>query len=395
MKALILVGGYGTRLRPLTLTQPKPLVEFANKPMMLHQMEALAAVGVDTVVLAVSYRAEQLEQEMTVHADRLGVKLVFSLEEEPLGTAGPLALARKHLEGDDPFFVLNSDVICDFPFKQMIDFHKDHGKEGTIAVTKVEEPSKYGVVVFDESNGAIADFVEKPQEYVGNKINAGLYIFNSAILDRIPLKPTSIEKEIFPEMAASGNLFAFVLPGFWMDVGQPKDFLKGMALFLNHVHTTKSENLATGKNIHETATIRGNVLVDPTATVGENCVIGPDVVIGPRVKIEGGVRIQHSTILSDSVTQLVFLFFKYTLQTISNYSWVSGSIVGRKCHIGSWVRIENICVIGDDVVNKIYVNTFSLTFIFQVVKDELYLNGASVLPHKSIAVNVPSKDIIM
>uniref|UniRef100_A0A8R1HJP2 mannose-1-phosphate guanylyltransferase n=1 Tax=Caenorhabditis japonica TaxID=281687 RepID=A0A8R1HJP2_CAEJA len=335
MKALILVGGYGTRLRPLTLTQPKPLVEFANKPMMLHQMEALAAVGVDTVVLAVSYRADQLEQEMTAHADRLGIKLIFSLEEEPLGTAGPLALARKHLEGEAPFFVLNSDVICDFPFKQMVEFHKKHGREGTIAVTKVEEPSKYGVVVFDEENGKIDDFVEKPQEYVGNKINAGLYIFSSAILDRIPLKPTSIEKEIFPNMASSGNLYAFVLPGFWMDVGQPRDFLKGMSLFLNHVRNTEAAKLATGSNIDETATIRGNVL-------------------GKNTEIQ-------------------------TFQTIGNYSWVSKSIIGRKCHIGNWVRIENICVIGDDVV----------------VKDELYLNEASVLPHKSIAVNVPSKDIIM
>lgn len=119
--------------------------------------------------------------------------------------------------------------------------------------------------------------------------------------------------------------------------------------------------------------------MDPSATVGENCVIGPDVVIGPRVKIEGGVRIQQSTILSDSVTPNVPSKLISIFQTIGNYSWVSGSIVGRKCHIGSWVRIENTCVIGDDVV----------------VKDELYLNEASVLPHKSIAVNVPSKDIIM
>lgn len=103
MKALILVGGYGTRLRPLTLTQPKPLVEFANKPMMLHQIEALATAGVTTVVLAVSYRAEQLEQEMKLHAERLGIRVYFSLEEEPLGTAGPLALARQYLDGDEPF----------------------------------------------------------------------------------------------------------------------------------------------------------------------------------------------------------------------------------------------------------------------------------------------------
>uniref|UniRef100_A0A8R1EIP0 NTP_transferase domain-containing protein n=1 Tax=Caenorhabditis japonica TaxID=281687 RepID=A0A8R1EIP0_CAEJA len=142
----------------------------------------------------------------------------------------------------------------------MVEFHKKHGREGTIAVTKVEEPSKYGVVVFDEENGKIDDFVEKPQEYVGNKINAGLYIFSSAILDRIPLKPTSIEKEIFPNMASSGNLYAFVLPGFWMDVGQPRDFLKGMSLFLNHVRNTEAAKLATGSNIDETATIRGNVL---------------------------------------------------------------------------------------------------------------------------------------
>ena len=118
MKALILVGGYGTRLRPLTLSKPKPLVEFANKPILLHQIEALVAVGVNHVVLAVSYQADQLEQEMQVEAARLGISITFSHEKEPLGTAGPLALSRKVLAKDDePFFVLNSDVICDFPFK--------------------------------------------------------------------------------------------------------------------------------------------------------------------------------------------------------------------------------------------------------------------------------------
>ncbi|VDL80542.1 unnamed protein product [Nippostrongylus brasiliensis] len=359
MKALILVGGYGTRLRPLTLTQPKPLVEFANKPMMLHQIEALATVGVTTVVLAVSYRAEQLEQEMKVHAERLGIQVHFSLEEEPLGTAGPLALARQYLDGEEPFFVLNSDVICEFPFQEMIDFHLSHGCEGTIAVTQVEEPSKYGVVVFDEHNGMIAEFVEKPQEYVGNKINAGLYIFSPSILDRISLRPTSIEKEIFPKMAEARTLFAFVLSGFWMDVGQPKDFLKGMSLFLEHKRKTESTILAGGDSV------QGNVLIDPSAIIGNNCRIGPNVVIGPRVRIEDGVCLRHSTVLSDSV--------------IRTHSWINQSIIGRKCSIGRWVRIENNSVIGDDVV----------------VNDELYLNGAQVLPHKSISSNVPEPHIIM
>ncbi|VDN43990.1 unnamed protein product [Gongylonema pulchrum] len=179
MKAVILVGGYGTRLRPLTLTQPKPLVEFANKPMMLHQMEALVEADVDTVILAVSYRAELLEKQMAQHADQLGVKVYFSVEEEPLGTAGPLALAKDLLKGDEPFFVLNSDIICDFPFRQMIEFHMKHGHEGTIAVTKVEEPSKYGVCVFNEKTGKIDSFVEKPEEYVGNKVQCLLFITRS------------------------------------------------------------------------------------------------------------------------------------------------------------------------------------------------------------------------
>merc|ERR1712018_478580 len=239
MKALILVGGYGTRLRPLTLSRPKPLVEFANKPILLHQIEALVDCGVAHVVLAVSYQADQLEQEMQVEAARLGISISFSHEKEPLGTAGPLALARDILGKDDaPFFVLNSDVICDFPFRDMVAFHKAHGREGTIVVTKVEEPSKYGVVVYDSTTGQIEKFVEKPQEFVSNKINAGMYIFSTGILDRIEVKPTSIEKEVFPFMADDAQLFCMELNGFWMDVGQPKDFLTGMCLYLDSLRNS-------------------------------------------------------------------------------------------------------------------------------------------------------------
>ncbi|MFH4983208.1 hypothetical protein AB6A40_009917 [Gnathostoma spinigerum] len=359
MKALILVGGFGTRLRPLTLTQPKPLVEFANKPMVLHQMEALVKAGVDTVILAVSYRAELLEQEMAKQADKLGVKVHFSVEEEPLDTAGPLALAKDYLSGNEPFFVLNSDVICDYPFKQMILFHKKHGREGTIAVTQVGEPSKYGVVVFDECDGRVERFVEKPQEYVGNKINAGFYVLSPSVLDRIPLRPTSVEKEVFPAMAHNKDLYAFILDGFWMDVGQPKDFLRGTQLYLKHLRKRESEELSQGTNIE------GNVLIDESAIISKDCVIGPNVVIGPRVIIENGACLRNCTILADSVVHM--------------HSWINSCIIGRKCSIGRWVRIENTSVIGDDVV----------------VKDELYLNGARVLPHKSISVSVPEPDVIM
>nr|XP_020466787.1 mannose-1-phosphate guanyltransferase beta isoform X2 [Monopterus albus] len=360
MKALILVGGYGTRLRPLTLSVPKPLVEFCNKPILLHQVEALVKAGVNHVVLAVSYMSELLEREMRVQEQRLGIRISLSHEKEPLGTAGPLALARELLNVDnEPFFVLNSDVICDFPFKDLMQFHRNHGKEGTIVVTRVEEPSKYGVVVFEADSGRIHRFVEKPQVFVSNKINAGIYIFNPSMLSRIQLRPTSIEKEIFPVMAEEGHLYTMELQGFWMDIGQPKDFLTGMCMYLQSLRQHAPERLRTGPGF------LGNVLVDPTAQIGENCTIGPNVTIGAGVVVEDGVRIKRCTVLKGA--------------RVRSHSWLESCIVGWSSSVGQWVRMENVTVLGEDVI----------------VNDELYLNGANVLPHKSINDSVPEPRIIM
>lgn len=187
MKALILVGCYGTRLRPLTFSKPKPLVEFANKHMIIHQIEALVRVGVTEVVLAVNYQPEAMLDAMKKVQDELNVKITFSIEDEPLDTAGPLGLAREILTagGNDMFFVLNSDVMCEFPFQALLEFHKAHGKQGTIMTTPVEDPSRFGVVVTKENSSEIQKFVEKPSVFVGDQINSGIYIFNCSILDRI------------------------------------------------------------------------------------------------------------------------------------------------------------------------------------------------------------------
>lgn len=363
MKALILVGGFGTRLRPLTLSLPKPLVPFANKPMVMHQVEALVKAGVDHVVLAVNYRAEIMEKEMRKEAERLGIKISMSQETEPLGTAGPLALASDILGADgEPFFVLNSDVVCEFPFTELIAFHKAHGKEGTIMVTKVEEPSKYGVVVSDKTSGQIHKFVEKPQVFVGNRINAGIYLFNSSILKRIKPEPTSIEKEIFPIMAAANELYAQDLPGFWMDVGQPPDFLLGANLYLHWVRKDSPSALVTA---FEGSEVSGDVLADPSVKVGRGCRIGPNVVLGPNVVIGDGVRLQRCTVMEGSV--------------IKNNCWINSAIIGWRCTVGAWSRLDGVTVLGEDVQ----------------VSDEVYLNGAKVLPHKGISANVPTPAIIM
>ncbi|KAB2598289.1 mannose-1-phosphate guanylyltransferase 1-like [Pyrus ussuriensis x Pyrus communis] len=361
MKALILVGGFGTRLRPLTLSFPKPLVEFANKPMILHQIEALKAIGVTEVVLAINYQPEVMMTFLKEFEEKVGIKITCSQETEPLGTAGPLALARDKLIDDsgEPFFVLNSDVISEYPFKQMVEFHKGHGGEASIMVTKVDEPSKYGVVVMEESTGKVQKFVEKPKLFVGNKINAGIYLLNPSVLDKIELRPTSIEKEVFPNIAAENKLFAMVLPGFWMDIGQPRDYITGLRLYLDSLRKNSSSKLAVG------AHIVGNVLVDETAKLGEGCLIGPDVAIGPGCVIESGVRLSRCTVMRGV--------------RIKNHACISSSIIGWHSTVGQWARVENMTILGEDVH----------------VSDEIYSNGGVVLPHKEIKSSILKPEIVM
>lgn len=201
--------------------------------------------------------------------------------------------------------------------------------------------------------------MEKPVEYVGNRINAGIYIFTPKILDRIQPKPTSIEKEIFPAMAKDGTLHALDLEGYWMDVGQPKDYLAGIGLHLKSLADKNPSLLPHGDHIV------GNVLIDPTAKIGKNCMIGPNVTIGANVIIEDGVRIFKAAILDGA--------------HIRAHSYVTASIIGWRASLGSWVRIEGGSVLGDDVT----------------VGDELYVNGATVLPNKSISGNIPAPQIIM
>lgn len=343
------------------MTLPKPLVEFGNRPMILHQIEALAAAGVTDIVLAVNYRPEVMTSTLKKYEEEYGVSITFSVEEEPLGTAGPLKLAEKVLKKDDsPFFVLNSDVICDYPFAELAAFHKKHGAAGTIVATKVDEPSKYGVIVHEPSTPNLIDrFVEKPVEFVGNRINAGLYILNPSVIDLIEMKPTSIEKETFPLLVEQKQLYSFDLEGYWMDVGQPKDFLSGTVLYLTSLARRQPHKLSKEKYV------QGNVLVDPTAKIHPSALIGPNVTIGPNVVIGEGARIQRSVLLANS--------------EVKDHAWVESTIVGWNSRVGKWARTEGVTVLGDDVE----------------IKTGVYVNGAKVLPHKSISTNVPSEAIIM
>lgn len=211
----------------------------------------------------------------------------------------------------------------------------------------------------EETTGQVEEFVEKPKSYVGNKINAGIYLLNPSVLDRIELRRTSIEKEVFPQIAGEKKLFAMVLPGFWMDVGQPKDYVSGLTLYLGSLRKRDSFKLATGPHII------GNVLVDESARIGEGCLIGPDVAIGPGCVIESGVRLSCCTLMRGV--------------HIKKHACISSSIIGWHSTVGQWARVENMTVLGEDVH----------------VCDEIYSNGGVVLPHKQIKSSIWKPAILM
>lgn len=361
---LILVGGLGTQLRPLTLSKPKALIEFGGKPLLLHFIELLVRAGVTEVVLAINYRPETMREFLDKYQDQYGIKIHCCEETEPLGTAGPIALAKSEglLSDSRPFIVINCDVACDFNLKGFIDFHRAHGKMATIMVTRVDEPAKYGKsVVVAHETGLVARFVEHGRTFAGNVINAGVYIFSPSLFERLHIRPTSMEKEVLPNLAAEDQLYCMRLDGYWMNVKKPRDFLQGHALYLGHLaQRAGSEELSKDK-----AMVQGNVIIDASAKVGAGCSIGPDVTIGPGCVVEEGVRLSRCILLEGV--------------RVSAHSTVIDSILGWGASVGSWTRIEGVSVLGEDV----HVNP------------EIFVNGALVLPHKMIHESVATPQIIM
>lgn len=363
MKCIILVGGFGTRLRPLTFTLPKPLVPFCNKSIVEHQIAAAVKAGVKHVILAVGWKADDMKEALEEFKARYKIEVTCSVEDSPLGTAGPIRLAERILrEGpaDEPFFVFNSDVICEFPLTDMLAYHKAHGGSGTICVTKVDDPSKYGVVV-SNPKGCIERFVEKPSVFISDKINAGLYVLSKSVIDRInPGVFTMIETDVFPKLASESQIHSFELPGYWADIGQPKDFIKGMKMHLASSVSLADDPKTPRSKLHAKPASgpydlkAPTVIVGNNTTIGEGSLIGPNVVIGNNCTVGRGVRLSNCCILDGT--------------KILDFAHVNEAILGWNNKVGRWTKLENSTITGEDVV----------------FADELFVNGAIVLPHKGI-----------
>ena len=282
MDAVVLVGGFGTRLRPLTLTRPKQMLPVVDRPMIEHVVGRLGHQGITRAVLSLGYRPDAFEAAYP-EGRCAGVELFYAVEPEPLDTAGAIAFAARMADVKDTFIAVNGDVISDFPLVELVDAHRRNNGAATIALTPVEDPSRYGVVVSD-SEGRVQAFVEKPpaDEAPSRWINAGMYVLDLAVLDLIPeTRPVSIERETFPALVQKGLLFAMADDGFWIDAGTPAAYLEVQIA------------LAGGAHVHPTAEI------DPSARIS-NSVIMEHVSVAAGAWVEDSVLLPYSTVQANA-----------------------------------------------------------------------------------------------
>jgi mannose-1-phosphate guanylyltransferase len=327
MQALILAGGEGTRLRPLTMTVPKPVVPLANRPFITYMIDWLHGHGFDEVVMSCGFLADGVRAVLGT-GDLHGVRVRYVDEEEPLGTAGAVKLAEPVL--DDRFAVLNGDVLTDLDIGALHEFHEQRGAVATLGLVPVEDTSSYGVVVTDDE-GRVEAFLEKPAPGTAptSNINAGMYILEHEVLDRIdPGRGVSFEREVFPSLVGEG-LHALPLEGYWMDIGTPERYLEATRDILRGtVHTPVApsngmEGAVSPVLLGSRCEVSPGATVGPDATVGDECRIGPGVTVR-NSSLHAGVDVGEGAVIVDS-------------------------IVGAGARVGADARLEAQTIVGEAV----------------------------------------------
>ena len=323
-EAVLLVGGQGTRLRPLTVNTPKPMLPVAGVPFTVHQITRARDAGVTRIVLATSYRADVF-RAFVDDAD-LGIEVVIATEDEPLGTGGAIRHVLPYLTSgpDEPVLVFNGDVLAGLDIAGLVQAHRDRDADVTLYLTPVDDPRAYGLVPTD-ADGRVTAFLEKPQtpeEIVTDQINAGCYVFRRSVIDAIPAgRPVSVERETFPGLLAAGaGVYGVVDTGYWLDLGTPLSFVKG------------SCDLVLGDAPSPAVVRTGESLVLDGAKVAADAQLSGGSAIGRRAVVESGAVIDGAVVFDDA--------------RIGAGAVVRGSIIGEGASIGAGCVIEG-AVIGD------------------------------------------------
>ncbi len=329
MKAVILVGGEGTRLQPLTCNKPKAMVPILNRPFLEHLLHYLEKHGVRDIVLAMGYTPDPI-QSWLGDGTQFGVRMTYLVEESPLGTAGAVKNAESFLDG--PFIVFNGDILTEIDLTAMMKRHQEVKSKASIALTPVDNPTIYGVVETD-AQGMVKRFVEKPSwdKVTSNMINAGIYILEPEVLTHIPAStPCMFEHHIFPQLLEMGEpILGYLSDAYWIDIGTPEKYLKAHHdLLLGWVDVgvrTEGES-----QIHPAAQIEGPVLIGERCVIAANVQIKGPTVLGPQCQIAEGTVIEGAVLWGG--TQ------------------VAEETLLRNCVVGSCSYIENSCHILEDCV---------------------------------------------
>jgi mannose-1-phosphate guanylyltransferase len=315
MRAVVLVGGFGTRLRPLTHHRPKQMLPIVNRPMIEHVVGHLANYGVDDVVLSLGYRPDAFS---AAYPDGrcAGATLHYAIEPEPLDTAGAIRFAALDAGIDERFLVLNGDVLTDLDIGAFLAFHESRGAEATIALHRVDDPSRYGVVPTD-GEGRVVQFVEKPPrgEAPTDLINAGTYVFEPAVVDRIPAgRRVSVERETFPALVADRSLYALDDGCYWIDTGTPCEYVQAQIDLVDGVRGAPVEG------IHRSADVSADASV-------KRAVVGARAVIAAGARVEAAVLLAGAGVEADAV--------------------VDGSVIGERAVVGAGAHVTGGSVVGD------------------------------------------------
>ena len=316
MQALVLAGGEGTRLRPLTLSTPKPVLPLAGRPFLTFMLDWLARHGVDEAILSCGFMSESVQAVLgDIYA---GMRLRYVFEDEPLGTAGPVRLAADEGVLEDRLLILNGDVLTDMDLTAEIAFHEEHGAAATLALIAVEDVASYGVVPTDE-DGAVEAFLEKSSGPAPtNRINAGAYVLERSVIERIPSgRAVSFEREIFPALVGDG-LFGWHAEGYWIDIGTPERYLEATwDLLAGRVESTLPERDETGSLVYE-----------PAVTSGAR--VGPQAVVGRHNLVGSAAHVERSVLFDDVV--------------VGEEAQVRESIVAEGARIGAGARLDRAVV---------------------------------------------------
>lgn len=336
MQALILAGGKGTRLRPLTVYTPKPIVPVINRPFLLYQIEILRRAGVTDIILSLNYQPDKIEY-LLGDGLKYGVNLRFLTEPQPLGTAGAYKFAAEEIR--ETTIVFNGDILTDLDISQVIKSHREKEAEATIVLTPVENPAAYGLVETAEENKVLR-FLEKPKpEEIANltinNINAGIYVLEPGVLDLIPKGENySFEYGVFPALLKKQKpFFAYILDkNYWRDIGTPQSYLQAHHDFLGGKIKGFKFEKAENTEIATTAAI------DKTSVIGEDCIIKPNARIINSVLGEG-VHVEEKAVIENSIV--------WSHAHIAASAEIKNAVIGRSCYIGNNVSVKDGAILGD------------------------------------------------